>query len=440
MRLASLPLAAALFLLLGQPTASGDEALELIARARAQMLDARAAGLNHFASRFSLISHENPDLTGDKHSSFGYNWAAPAAQVFDFEKTPAKWRKTFKDGLGMMWADMTGTLALDLLTAAEEGRALETRGAQLVMIGAHPQLGPLKGRFGKRSKRLEELELVRWQATFKYRLTRIGKRWRVDRRETWAKGNRWLTIRYRGWSKLGDYTLPTRVSCDAGDGFEFSIDWIELNAKPAPAPEVLDAKVLTRTLAAFERGWPRWSKQEKLRQLEVVAELADDRAVEVIAARGLKDRDSEVRRRAAVHLGSMGRAAATRPLLAAIDRHRDDKPFYLQCCWAMGQIGDPDAIQPLVKNWRQHNKAGLEGLIGRIHVVGKTPDKRAVDELLKLVALTNVKEVQEGLWEHVVKYLRELTGEDKGDDYHAWKRWWREARPTFVFPAHKRGG
>ncbi|MBN1420152.1 MAG: hypothetical protein JXP34_15340 [Planctomycetes bacterium] len=61
--------------------------------------------------------------------------------------------------------------------------------------------------------------------------------------------------------------------------------------------------------------------------------------------------------------------------------------------------------------------------------------RQAIDILLR-----SLDSDREEIRTQALRYLRQLTGTDQGEDPDAWRTWWRENRSTFRFPASREAG
>jgi HEAT repeat protein len=111
----------------------------------------------------------------------------------------------------------------------------------------------------------------------------------------------------------------------------------------------------------------------------LLAALGDERALEPLLA-GLRDDRSDTRGAAAASLPMLadpGRAVDA--LIAALDD--SDKEVVAEVCESLGEIGDPRAVDPLIRHIGRDYPVGKKA-IGALDKIG---DQRATDALLGLM-------------------------------------------------------
>lgn len=149
---------------------------------------------------------------------------------------------------------------------------------------------------------------------------------------------------------------------------------------------------------------------------EAVRALARIDAPRATAAviEALSDRSDDVRRAAVIGLRRPGLAEAVQPLLAALPGMGERSHMVIE---TLGEIGDPRAVDALLPYLEDRELAsGTAGALARIK------DRRALEPMIR--ACERLK----GHWGRsgVLRALRELTGQDFGDDLKRWKRWAKE--------------
>jgi HEAT repeat protein len=122
------------------------------------------------------------------------------------------------------------------------------------------------------------------------------------------------------------------------------------------------------------------------------------------------DKDHNLRISAAWALGEIGDASAVEPLVEALSDRKRVKDVAAK---ALGEIGDPQAIDPLVdvlqdENWEVRSTAAK--------ALGNIGDIRAVEPLID--ALEDQNEIVR--W-YATQALENITGESLGDDAAEWK-------------------
>jgi HEAT repeat protein len=107
--------------------------------------------------------------------------------------------------------------------------------------------------------------------------------------------------------------------------------------------------------------------------------------------RGLKSKNKLIRRRTVKELGESHNKRAVGPLLAALND--EDIEVQIEAVLALGQIGDPSAVEPLIEkleDCKGYEMKKMENAIAR--ALGQIGDKRAVDPLIARLALTAGRE------------------------------------------------
>jgi HEAT repeat protein len=163
---------------------------------------------------------------------------------------------------------------------------------------------------------------------------------------------------------------------------------------------------------------------------ETITKLAQfgEPAVEPLI-KGLKKRDAGVRCGCAEALGKIGDPRAVEPLIKKLgDRGQYEvregwKLIYAQtmatsCARALGDIGDPRAVEPLIELLTDRDPSHREAAMWAL---GKIGDERAIGPLIE-----RTNDRYHGLCEIAGDVLNQLTGVHYYDDYEGWKRWYRE--------------
>jgi len=152
--------------------------------------------------------------------------------------------------------------------------------------------------------------------------------------------------------------------------------------------------------------------------------------------KGLKKRDEGVRCGCAEALGKIGDPIAVEPLIDKLgDRGQYEvregfKLIYSQtmmtsCAKALGNIGDARAVEPLIEILTDRDPSHREAAMWAL---GKIGDPRAIEPLIE-----RTNDRYHGLCEIAGDVLNQLTGVNYYDDYEGWKKWYREEyRPESV--------
>jgi hypothetical protein len=173
----------------------------------------------------------------------------------------------------------------------------------------------------------------------------------------------------------------------------------------------------------------------------VSAGIADPRAVEPFVA-AFKDRDSDIRVTAARALGDMKDNRAVEPLIVALIE--PDWRIKAAAAEALGMLGDGSATQPLIAalvgpDWRI--KAAAAEALGMIRdssatqpliaalsettgYLGSAPPTTQEISSLKPVLESSISRYDAArALDKITKALKEITGEDFGDDPLKWQEW-----------------
>lgn len=431
-RLALIPLALAAAL-----AHAGVDPDRTLADARKAVADQTAAGLKSLTARLTITSHASEDLSLPKQASFVYRWTAPATEAFEFDKTPGEWTSGLRQALTQAWRPLTGALVYSELPKISELTGERVRGAR-VLTGVHANGGPVE-LVVDRQGRLAEVRFMRRPHKWVYRYAKLGKQWRVATVETHKGARRVLTLALRAPAQRSGYWLPTALVVTGADEQEvaLTIDYEAIDGKQVTAGDARDAAdTLKATVNAVQQGWRGWTADEKARQLAALGEFADDRASATVARLGLSDRDLAVREAAAKTLARMKRKNVTLTLTAHLRPNAKNERVYRQLCLALAELNDHRAVPALSKNWWRDTSAGPDGLRARIYALGKIRHVDSIDALMGILYVTDSDGV--GQYKDVILHsLRNLTGQDFGEDRRGWRNWWKANQRSFRFPDAK---
>lgn len=165
----------------------------------------------------------------------------------------------------------------------------------------------------------------------------------------------------------------------------------------------------------------------------------------------LKDKDSEVRQKTAWALGEIKDPRAIEPLIATI---RDENLFVQlesaralgrigdpvlqtliaiikdeksdirwEAGWALGQIRDPRAVEPLITALKDENSFIREWVI---KALGDIKDPRAVEPLIAAL-----KDKYDAVRRNAAEALGKITEKDFGEDPTKWQEWWEKNKEKF---------
>jgi len=163
----------------------------------------------------------------------------------------------------------------------------------------------------------------------------------------------------------------------------------------------------------------------------------------------LQDENKEVRKNAARALGEIKDRRAVRPLIAALDE--EDEDFREIVTEALGRIQDPRAIETLIfilgnKEEDENSRWKAAAALGRIKdprsveplitalgdksrairgvaaaALGEIKDNRALEPLIN-----TLRDKDKSIRRNTSVALKKITGEDFGEDYKRWKKWWKK--------------
>jgi hypothetical protein len=417
------------------PAAPPSDVQAFLKDARAKHVDLTAAGLQSFSARIRLES--SPGLEGEMikdQTAFVYSWTAPDKEDRVLDPVPEGLRKPLADMTPLLWRDLSGAHFFDSLLAIP-GLKLEKGPESTLLSGSAGGYGMVKAVFEKDTDRFVSVEFAKSGFTLKYTHSVEQDRFRILSRETLGRqGVRAARHVYSGFKKFGEFVLPTRFTVEIDKGtFRFGAEYIMINgeaARPAP-PDIEEVKARIKEL---EKGWSRLSEADKKAKLGELSEIDHDLASAAVANLGLRDGTVGVRREAANLLGSMARKNVVPALIAAMRPNEKSIEAYSAVIWALGEIGDPRAVDVLSKDW-WNQKIGENGVAAakkKIQALGKILDKTAVDALIETFYLAQ-EETVGWLKGDIHASLAQLTGQDFGLDRKAWKEWWKAKRASFRF-------
>lgn len=213
-----------------------------------------------------------------------------------------------------------------------------------------------------------------------------------------------------------------------------------------PADKAAEAKEALKALD----GWTKMSNAEKSAAIGKVAAVGGPQVAGALAPK-LHDKEPAIRKEVAAALGKLKEDRAVPALITALEVDADEKTgdvdAFVAICAALGEIGDPRAIQPLVHgvlggnrrdpNWQKRADARVEALGGIRH-------KDAIEELLGLWtrgAASSGRSATGGmrggansnpLSAGIASSLNKLTGQ-KLTDQKAYHDWWKANKQSFQF-------
>ncbi len=210
-----------------------------------------------------------------------------------------------------------------------------------------------------------------------------------------------------------------------------------------PADKAAEAKEALKALD----GWAKMSNAEKSAAIGKVAAVGGSQVAHALATK-LHDKSAPVRKEIAEALGKMKDDKAVPALITQLDIEADEKTgdvdVFCAVCEALGGIGDPRAVQPLVHgvlsgnrreaNWQKRGDA-------RVKALGGIKSKDAIDALIDLWTrgtASGGRSATRGTGSNplsgsIVSSLNKLTGQNLTDQ-KAYHEWWKGHKEGFKFP------
>jgi len=415
------------------PRADAPDPAAFLKAAHAKHADVVAAGVSSFTAKFRLrrADDENVAKVRDQ-AGFAYSFTAPDLESFDFKDTMEVVRKPLKDSLSGMWRETTGTLWFPVFEAAPDLK-LEAAGASTVVSGTGKETGAFRATFDTATHRLAEAVFAD-TATRRWTCDASDRGFRVRRREVLVNGSPVYEVTWDVFRCVRGFVLPTVLRIAAnGKRTEFLLEYVRLNGEPAWADDPDPAAVKAR-IEETDRGWKGTPDDAKIQKLRDLAEFESDVASAAVARLGLKDASPAVREAAAETLGVMRRPNAVPALVAALDQNEKEIRAYLRIIEALGELGDPRAVDPLSKDWwnQRIREYGVVAAQAKIRALGKIRDAKSVDALLDTFTVASDDKIA-AFKADLVLSLKQLTGQDFLYDRKAWSDWWKKSRASFKF-------
>lgn len=399
--------------------------------------DLLAAGLQSLACEVTLHS----DRLGVGRIKARYSWTAPEAEEIAFPEGQTPLAGVLRQGLKGLWRDLVGDPLGETLKAgghlevsAEEGRVLllergKRTAARLVFDPATRLLTRIEGE-------------PKTETRFAYE--RVQDKWSLSGRSLVRseQDRQGLALVYSGFKRLNRFTLPSLVKLSLrGEEHELGLEILTLNGAPALAV-VADPKAFKAAIGAFQAGWTHWNPVQKVEEAGKLAALGGPEAALALASK-LTDPSPLVRMELAAALGRMKERGTVPALLSALDRERKEVQVLKAVCRALGEIGDPKAVEPLARNifsGDRREEEWQEGAKERIDAIGSIRHPAAVEELIALLGKCGGVGRRGGggggygqFHQIVQRTLRRLTGVDLRDQ-NEWRSWWKENKAGFRFP------
>jgi len=413
---------------------AGDaEPVTLLAAVHAKHADLMAKGLSSYSAHITLRRADDDNVAAIKdQASFTYTFTGPDQEEFDFKDTVDAVRKPFREVFGGQWREVTGALWFAAFETAEN-LAIEPGNSPMVVSGTSKVAGAFKASIDKAALRLDQAVIAE-KFTFAWTSVESDQGWRVRRRDVMVGDKLAYITTFDGLRDVGGYALPTVVKFKAdGKWTEFAVEYTEINGKSAAASP-FDPAIVKAKVEEFEKGWRTFSDDQKVDRLRELSELDHDLASAAIAKLALKDSSASVREQAAEALGWMKRTNVVPALLASLAANEKEIRVYLRIVEALGEIGDPRAVDALSKDWWNQRvpEYGVVAAKAKIHALGKIRHVSAVDALLDTFTLASDDKINQ-FRPDIVASLTKLTGQNFNYDRKAWGDWWKKARPGYRF-------
>jgi hypothetical protein len=117
-----------------------------------------------------------------------------------------------------------------------------------------------------------------------------------------------------------------------------------------------------------------------------------------------------------------------------MERNEKEIEIYLRLIRALGEIGDPRAVDVLSKDWwnQRIGEHAVAAAKAKVQALGNIRHPSAVDALIETFTLAK-EELVGHFRKDVIQSLMKLTGQEFGFDRDAWKDWWKKNRASFRF-------
>jgi hypothetical protein len=296
------------------------------------------------------------------------------------------------------------------------------------------KVGEVRAAFDTGTGKLAEIAFAGVNAKIVYAWRDSGDGLQVAWREVQVGGKRFLRTFYRVFRKVNGFLLPNVLTLETEKNTtEYAILYRTVNGQPA-RPEPWDPAEVKDRIARFNREWRGWSEAQRIGEIRDLAEIPHDDVSAAIAKRGLRDRLPAVRAQAAETLGIMKRRNAVPALVSAMKKNEDEIDVYLRLILALGEIGDPRAVDALAKDWwnQKIGEYGIAAAKAKIRALGNIRHASAVDALIDTFFMAKDETIGQ-FKDDLVASLAKLTGQDFRYDRHAWKKWWKANRAGFEF-------
>jgi len=418
------------------PTLAGEEEdpVAFLKEVRKKYHDLSREGLTSFSARITLQMTNDPNMAKAKElATFDYAWTAPATQDFQWDpKCPAKLRQGLQRTVGYLWQDLTGILLFHSIEKAA-GLKMEAGESETVLTGKITS-GDARAVFVNETSLLKEFTLPKIQIKVVYRFAKEKDLFRLESKDILQNESVTRKTTYSARRKINNLIFPTVFLVEAKEKqYRFGVEFLTINQKPAKAEE-LDVKEIKEKVKAFEKGWRKWSDEEKIEQMKALSALDHDFVSASIAKLGLRDRSAVVKEGTAKVLGLMKRKNVTPMVISVLKASEKQIKVYLHMIWALGELNDPRAVDILSKDWwnQRIGEYGAAAAKQKIEALGKIRHVASVDALIDVFYMTRDNTISQ-FKEPIRNSLKKLTGQDFIYDRKAWKGWWKQNRAVHRF-------
>jgi len=162
-------------------------------------------------------------------------------------------------------------------------------------------------------------------------------------------------------------------------------------------------------------------KNEEVRKnaVRALGEIKDSRAVKPLIA-ALNDEDKDFREIVAEALGRMEDHRVVEPLISILHNQDEDENVRWEAAASLGKIKDPRAVEPLINALRDKSR-DIRSIAAA--ALGEINDDLGLEPLIEAL-----KDRDKSVRRNAALALRKITGQDFGEDYKKWKKWWQENR------------
>lgn len=189
-------------------------------------------------------------------------------------------------------------------------------------------------------------------------------------------------------------------------------------------PAAPDAARVKSALVELKDAFAKPDAGPRIRAIESAAGLADAEVVRYLG-RGLDDRDVSVQKAAIEALRFSAQPKALDELLARakVKAAKDDLPLYAALLRAIGQHGDPRAVEILTENlWAAPDAQVIQA---KILGLGRVRTKESLKALTDLMEVAGPNKIQPFMKDFRLA-LWSLSGVDQGESRDLWLRWYRD--------------